>query len=286
MNHKIASYREQSTPRGRSAVWFTTIYNEANHMSKFQLYCSCLTCKLHISAQNLSSHFNSKHISKLPVSKCLHCETPIYNPKFCSTSCSAIYTNARKDWSKIKTGPPNTVTTESIALRKKERKNHIRVTADGLQYTIIHQCEICNKFHPGTTKTCSPQCKGKLISLSMKQAIYNGHNPNKNRGRGKRSWMETSFIEWLDENQVTCYFTEEPFKRLDMIKTYFADFYFPDIKLIIELDGTQHNKTVAYDTERDSYINRTYNVTIIRVSYKEYQQKSRIIEIKNLLNIQ
>jgi len=71
-----------------------------------------------------------------------------------------------------------------------------------------------------------------------------------------------------------------------MTKTYFADFYFPDKKLIIELDGTQHNKTVAYDTERDSYINKTYDITIIRISYKEYQQKSRISEIKNLLNIQ
>jgi inorganic pyrophosphatase len=39
-------------------------------MSKFQLYCSCITCKLHISAQNISSHFNSKHISGGICEKC------------------------------------------------------------------------------------------------------------------------------------------------------------------------------------------------------------------------
>ena len=291
MNHKIASYREQSTPRGRSAVWFTTIYNEANHMSKFQLYCSCLTCKLHISAQNIQAHFQSKHIPKIFTNHCLHCTELISdNTKFCCRSCAAIYNNARKDYTKFKSGPPKTATKESKAL---QRKNNIRTytrRTNGEKiaiapFTRIKPCIICGKFHSGSRQSCSAECKNKLLSQSIKKAIYKGHDPNKNRGRGKRSWLETSFVEWLDSNQVTNYLTEKPFKRLDMTKTYFADFYFPDKKLIIELDGTQHNKTIVYDQERDSYIKSTYGVSIIRISHKEYQRKSRIDEIKLLLDI-
>ena len=47
---------------------------------------------------------------------------------------------------------------------------------------------------------------------------------------------------------------EQPFPRLDIIKTYFGDFYFPSLYLLIELDGTQHLKTIEYDIERDNYL--------------------------------
>lgn len=120
----------------------------------------------------------------------------------------------------------------------------------------------------------------------MANLIYNGYNPNVNRGRGKQSYLEKSFEEWIQTlpHEIE-YITEAPFKRLDMIKTYFADFYFPKLNLIIELDGSQHNipKQQEYDEERDRYISQTYNVQIIRISHKEYIQKTRILEIQNLL---
>jgi very-short-patch-repair endonuclease len=79
------------------------------------------------------------------------------------------------------------------------------------------------------------------------------------------------------------YNTEHPFKRHDVIKTYFVDFYFPSLDLIIELDGTQHKNTVEYDTDRDNYIMTNYNVNIIRVSHKEYQAMTKLELIKSLL---
>ena len=115
--------------------------------------------------------------------------------------------------------------------------------------------------------------------------IFNGtFDPNKNRGRHKRSYLEISFSNWLAQNFPSIiYKCEHSFKRFDTVKTYFADFYFPNQNLIIELDGTQHKNTVEYDNERDKYIMDNYNVQIIRLSHQEYQSKSRINEIKLLL---
>lgn len=258
--------------------------------NKFQLTCSCIICKVVCSTQNIQSHFKSKHVPKISTNNCIQCNKAINNPKFCGTSCAAIYNNARKDYTTFKCGPPKTVTKENKALkRKKNVRTYIKpikvIREKTPPFTRIQPCTICGKFHKGSGKSCSPECKSKLLSQSIKQAIYNGHDPKKNRGRGKRSWMESSFAKWLDGYQVNGYIIEHPFKRLDMVKTYFADFYFPDKKLIIELDGTQHKKTVAYDADRDAYISSTYGITIVRISYKEYQKQSRTNEIKILLNI-
>jgi very-short-patch-repair endonuclease len=118
----------------------------------------------------------------------------------------------------------------------------------------------------------------------MKQRIDEGFNPQQNRGRHKRSWLESSFQHWLSENFSHIHHeTEFPFKRYDQQKTYFADFYFPSLNLIIELDGTQHENTKDYDLDRDLYISSNYNVKVIRISYSEYISKHRIDEIQNLL---
>lgn len=120
----------------------------------------------------------------------------------------------------------------------------------------------------------------------MRSRIYNGFNPNNNRGRNKKSYMEKSFEEWLIKHNVNNFLPEEPFPRLDITKTYFADFYFPDKKLIIELDGTQHNQTIIQDQIRDNYITNTYGIRIIRITWYEYKNKLKIDEIKNLLGIE
>jgi very-short-patch-repair endonuclease len=119
----------------------------------------------------------------------------------------------------------------------------------------------------------------------MKLAIANGYNPKLNRGRGKRSFLELSFDNWLTITHPSLKFISEcPFKRFDYTKTYFADFYFPDLSLIIELDGTQHKNTIEYDNERDNYISTNYNVQLIRISHKEYVNKTKLELINSVLS--
>ena len=236
-------------------------------------------CNLSCSTTNKNKLTKEKSLQNylLNPNKCTQCNTELEydkrHNKFCSRSCAATCSNAAKDYTKIKTGPkpgyfPHT---------------HYEKFPP---HTKVSQCIICSKYHPNCGKTCSSQCKGKLLSRSIKQAIFNGYDPKKNRGRQKQSWLESSFENWLVENSITDFITEHPFKRHDQTKTYFADFYFPKINLIIELDGTQHNNTKDYDQQRDQYITDKYNLEIIRISHKEYQQKTKLTLIQKKLGIE
>ncbi len=44
------------------------------------------------------------------------------------------------------------------------------------------------------------------------------------------------------------------FKRQFIIGTYIVDFVCLHKKLIVELDGGQHEQTIRYDTKRDAYL--------------------------------
>lgn len=244
-------------------------------MSKFQLRCSCLICKREITVQSLKMHCKTHD----PKSYCPTCNSPIYNTnKFCNSSCAATFNNIGK----IRSLESKQKTSTTI-YSKIKAGTHIFTRPP---FTPINFCIICNTLIRGSRKTCSDDCKKVHHSVHMANLIYNGYNPNKNRGRGKQSYLERSFEEWIKLTVPHVeYHTEYPFKRLDMIKTYFADFYFPQLKLIIELDGTQHNnpKQQKYDKERDQYISQQYNLTIVRISHKEYITKTKIQEIHHLL---
>ncbi len=43
------------------------------------------------------------------------------------------------------------------------------------------------------------------------------------------------------------------FRRQESIGKYIADFYCPRLKLVIEIDGSQHLDNALYDFERDRY---------------------------------
>lgn len=233
---------------------------------KFLLKCSCVVCHEEVTAQNLEGHHKSKHTVK---GQCTNCHKPLTTKnKFCSRSCSASYTNKHKDYSSFKSGP---------------KKGS--VPSNYFPYTKISWCILCNKIHPGSGQTCSTPCRNKLASIRMKEAIANGHDPKKNRGRGKKSYLEISFEKWLNKHFPDIeYRPEYPVKRQDMVKTYFGDFYFPDKNLIIELDGTQHNNTIEYDQERDTYITETYGIQVFRISHKEYTNQTKINDVIKLLS--
>lgn len=237
-------------------------------MSTFLLKCSCILCKREITTQSLSAHIKTH----TPKRWCKGCGVPMYTnlKTFCSTSCSATFNNKARAGRGIQSGPA-----------KGSRPSTY------VPYTKVDQCSMCHKYFKqtsGNKKTCSSQCKNLLLSQGMKRRISDGFNPNQHRGRNKRSYLERSFSSWLASQfpslEVRC---EVPFKRTDTVKTYFADFYFPSLQLIIELDGSQHNGTIEYDMERDSYIQRTYGVRVIRISHKEYVQRARISEIVDML---
>ena len=111
----------------------------------------------------------------------------------------------------------------------------------------------------------------KKIAAARTQWLKNTEN-RKNLGRHKRSWMELTFEIYLKENNITGWDTEVHFWNTVLRKNYFPDFIFEDKKLIIELDGTQHRKTIEQDAIRDKWFSdKGYRV--IRIPHPEFKER-------------
>lgn len=206
--------------------------------------------------------------------KCLHCTKefkpypPSANQKFCGRSCSASFNNKNK--------------IKSVQTRLKISAS---VKSNFYAYTKVkyNACMLCDTFFSYPTagsirKYCSKLCRNEKhrrdASARLKLATNRG-----NYGRGKKSYLESSFEQWLHERGVTDYLTEVSFRNGS--KTYFVDFLFPN-KLIIELDGTQHRNTISQDAIRDNFlISEGYKV--VRITHEEYRKKTRVSEIWQLL---
>jgi len=53
------------------------------------------------------------------------------------------------------------------------------------------------------------------------------------------------------------------FRRQQLIGTYIVDFFCPEKKLIVELDGGQHQERAAYDSNRDGWL-KSEGYTVLR----------------------
>lgn len=221
--------------------------------SKFLRAICCLQCKIETTVQSFKAHIN-KHDIVSNFGSCLHCGRVLTNKtKFCTRSCAAHYSNARKDYTKFKPGPkPNIIP----------------------KITKVKQCVICNTFHPRKGKTCGEKCKLKLMSLKANERIDNGWNPQEHRCRSRPSFLEKSFEDWLISIKFNNYIKNKTFRCGE--KIYFGDFFFPEKGILIELDGKQHQQSREYDEMRDVNIQRFYGVKTIRISYEEYMKKSQI----------
>ena len=75
------------------------------------------------------------------------------------------------------------------------------------------------------------------------------------------------------------------FRRQVSIGPYIVDFYSPELKLIIEIDGDTHNTSDAkeYDEYRDSYMN-SLGLNIVRyTNYEVFNNIDKLInEIKKI----
>jgi very-short-patch-repair endonuclease len=203
---------------------------------------------------------------------CITCNIQTVNSFFCSKSCAAKHNNKlRKKTDKSKLNTSN-------ALKLFYQNNPKQKLAPAQKL-----CVICTNICSNNRKTCSNYCFRLLQSktTSLRLSTMN----RRNLGRGKKSFLEKSFFDWLTANHVKNFYEEKKFYNYELKKNYFADFTFPDLKLIIELDGTQHRLTVKLDLQRDEYISRVYGYEIIRITYSEYKSKIKLSLIKEKLGI-
>jgi len=213
--------------------------------------------------------------------KCCYCNSKLSyqqrHNKFCSTSCSASFYNKDRKGVAI-----NDTVKQKISTGVRSFNNTNTVYP---KYSKVSFCFICNSvIKHKIVKTCSSGCKSKLLSLSMSDRIKK--NRRSNYRRDKRSYLEESFESWILDNNISLkYETEYTIHNHITQKWYFVDFYFPDIKLIVELDGKQHEKPKHKEADRlrDEYITTNLNLTVFRISYDEYQSGTKIPQLLKLL---
>jgi very-short-patch-repair endonuclease len=198
--------------------------------------------------------------------------------KFCSQSCSATVLNTGR------VRPPVT-----DAFRQRMRDINLSKSRERELNKPLKICTNCQGlFYSKYRKTCSDYCCRSFIGKRMKEHIKVTPLHKFNRSPIKRSWMEQSFEDWLNDHGLkyglSGYLTEVKFWNTESKKNGRADFVFPRRRLIIELDGTHHIKRKDLDDIRDSYLlNRGW--TVFRIGYNEYKKKTKINEVKKLLNI-
>lgn len=93
--------------------------------------------------------------------------------------------------------------------------------------------------------------------------IHNNKELEVNRKKLRHNMTDAEILLWskIKNKQLAGY----RFRRQHSIGPYIADFYCPKLKLVIELDGGQHNleENIAYDKERTAYLN-ALNIKVIR----------------------
>lgn len=227
-------------------------------------------CEL-LKQENINSYLKNQNF-------CKNCNHPLKfesrNNIFCSRSCSALFHMELS-------GAKNPATKKKISTSQAGRTYPERK-----KYSLVSFCIVCNTCIPNKhKKTCSEKCKGEHLSNLILDRIKK--NKRSNYRRDKKSYLEDSFEKWL--NQVLPHINYEPeytIRNHLTKKWYFVDFYFPDLNLVVELDGKQHDrpKHKERDMIRDSYIVDHLNIQVFRISHTEYQSRSKLEEVKQLLS--
>lgn len=142
-------------------------------------------------------------------------------------------------------------------------------------------------WNRGLTKETHPSLaskqKGKQVPLekrykhteefkrwqSKRQSEFLKSLKDKKRFIRKTSWLEQSFIIWLERNKIEGWKREVHFWNDELRKNYFVDFLFEELKLIVELDGTQHRWSEEQDTIRDAWLNKL-GYFVVRIKYEEF----------------
>ena len=278
--------------------------------------CSCIVCKQPKTSKGIHSHYLISHTEEGRVrnrknrlaggllgseiakqnaqqiqnqylenpNKCKQCDVSLTyvqrHNKFCSTSCSASFYNKDRKGVALDATVKQKI---SDSVKKFNLENPY--TKSKQMFSRLSYCCICNSvIQNKIVKTCSSKCKSVLLSNNMSDRIK--QNRRSNYRRDKRSYLEESFETWLLDNNISLkYETEYTIKNHITQKWYFVDFYFPEINLIVELDGKQHEKPKHKEADklRDEYIATNLNLNVFRISYDEYQAGSKINELLKLL---
>ena len=92
--------------------------------------------------------------------------------------------------------------------------------------------------------------------------------------RASATTAEKLLWQYIKEKQIDNY----RFRRQHGVGPYILDFYCPQIKLAIELDGEVHNRQQDYDEQRSYFLNRVEDIEVLRFeSRTAFENSEQII---------
>lgn len=199
---------------------------------------------------------------------------------FCSKSCAATTNNVNRDHSYTKN--KKRVLCKSC---NKEIKVPVNASSNATCRKCKHisiygdnkKCKICNVLLKNKNKTgycnkhvrSSDEYRNKLRDTQIKKISQGKHKGWTTRNI--LSYPEKYFKELLDNEFPGTFKINYPVAKrslgLESDANYFLDFYFPDLKLDLEIDGKQHrySERVESDRIRDKALHKAgYRVFRIR----------------------
>lgn len=139
--------------------------NTGKNTNRFQLYCSCISCKKSMTAQTLDRHFISAHVThhEVPKKYCPRCGASHHkNGIYCSRICANGRPHSEDTKKKI---------SKSVIATSFHNKKHNGVPP----YCRISICRQCNRYFElsknSNRKSCSEACKHELISAGGRKSV-------------------------------------------------------------------------------------------------------------------
>jgi very-short-patch-repair endonuclease len=96
----------------------------------------------------------------------------------------------------------------------------------------------------------------------MNKFTFNNRNQLTFRRKLRKRQTTAEYILW---SQILNRKIGFKFRRQYSVGPFILDFYCPEKRFCIELDGTQHLNNIQYDNERSEYLN-SFNIIVYRVS--------------------
>ena len=161
----------------------------------------------------------------------------------------------------------------------------------------VHFVDLCRGPHitnfeehtPSDTESDTPLKEGtrkEVLPQYFKQIPFPQYNPKlKELARDMRNNSTSSEIRFWSELQNDSELSKIDCHRQKPIGNFIPNFYFPSVRLVIEIDGEIHNNQQEYDNERDNII-ATNNITIMRFTNEQIQKELLAVfaQIKFWLN--
>lgn len=188
----------------------------------------------------------------------------------CCKSNNSCPENKRKNSEGLKKCDRDYIETyKNISQESKDKMNWAKGLTKEIDSRVARPQFIGVKF--GISLTGHTEETKSKIANARTEWLKKSEN-RKNLGRHNKSWMELTFENYLNINNITEWISEQHFWSEELSKNFYPDFIFENKKLIIELDGTQHRKSAEHDRIRDEWFT-SKGYTVIRVTIEEFKKR-------------